>query len=773
MKRLHCMCSCYYKLSLTELDFYSSKAGHYLDKTKNISVPNEKNIFNILMSFLKSIAVLISQVCFFCFVCVAQRNQIDSLQKLLPSLHSEAKVNCLNELSKYYCNYTLSKHYKHYARTDSAELCANEAYSEAVALNYRLGIADAFLNLGEIYLVRFNFFIAQKYLGKAIPLFKELKVEPQLIHAYMSLIDALFYECDIPSIRNKIEIPLRYYKNIHAISEEAGVWGYLWECDIWEGHSEKAFVSLQADFNLIKNLTDPASVLNVLYRKEQLYQIAEWFDSAASYSAKIIAYKKQMGLDTAGINDKAFKYFMEGKWDSSQYYYKQTHNLIISYKGIDSIMKNRMILRNDIDIASLYQRLGKYQEALPIFMKALQYDRKNNVIIEELEVLLNISQIYELEGKDNDAIHYVQKLLTLAQKTEASHYIKNAYQLLWEIYDKRKDSAMAYNYYLKYTELKDSAITDTYRRKLAVINELTKEKEQQAQIAALNKDNKLKESSIRKNAVIRNILIGCVVVLFALGFGVYGIIDLKRKNEKLERARLHHSWEIEKIENEKKQSDFQTKAFELEMLALRTQMNPHFIFNSLNSINRFILQNNRAQASEYLIKFSRLMRMILQNSQNSLITLESELESLELYLEMESLRFDYHFNYKISIPNDLDISVLKVPPLIIQPYVENAIWHGLMHKEEKGELDIEVSQESDHLFFKITDDGIGRKKAAELASKSATKHKSMGLRITADRIAMMQSSKGNESPITINDLINADGTAAGTEVIIKMPVIYD
>ena len=98
---------------------------------------------------------------------------------------------------------------------------------------------------------------------------------------------------------------------------------------------------------------------------------------------------------------------------------------------------------------------------------------------------------------------------------------------------------------------------------------------------------------------------------------------------------------------------------------LRAQMNPHFIFNSLNSINRFILQNNRAQASEYLTKFSKLVRMILQNSQASLITLESELESLDLYLDLESLRFNYHFDYKITVPKDLDIEVLQVPPLIL------------------------------------------------------------------------------------------------------------
>jgi len=257
-----------------------------------------------------------------------------------------------------------------------------------------------------------------------------------------------------------------------------------------------------------------------------------------------------------------------------------------------------------------------------------------------------------------------------------------------------------------------------------------------------------------------------IVILSA----VYGIMRYRTKQKfrlKLERSEK----ETQLAEMRQRTAELKQQATELEMQALRAQMNPHFIFNSLNSINRFILQNDRPQASEYLTKFSKLVRMILQNSQASLISLESELESLQLYLEMEALRFNYHYNYKISVPKDLDIDLLKVPPLIIQPYVENAIWHGLMHKEEKGRLDIEVSRESDFLFFKITDDGIGRKRAAELASKSAMKHKSMGLRITADRLAMLQSTNGTGSPVTINDLVNPDGSAAGTEVILKIPVI--
>ena len=252
---------------------------------------------------------------------------------------------------------------------------------------------------------------------------------------------------------------------------------------------------------------------------------------------------------------------------------------------------------------------------------------------------------------------------------------------------------------------------------------------------------------------------------------IYSIVRwrLRKKFElQLERSEK----ETQMAEMRQRTAELLQQKSELEMQALRSQMNPHFIFNSLNSINRFILQNNRTQASEYLTKFSKLVRLILQNSQASLISLESELEALELYLDLEALRFDHRFGYKISVPKDLDIEALQVPPLIIQPYTENAIWHGLMHKEDKGQLDIEVSEESDHLYFKISDNGIGRKQAAAMASKSATKHKSMGLRITQDRIAMLQKVNG-ESPVKIIDLEYADGSAAGTEVIIKMPLVYD
>jgi sensor histidine kinase YesM len=165
----------------------------------------------------------------------------------------------------------------------------------------------------------------------------------------------------------------------------------------------------------------------------------------------------------------------------------------------------------------------------------------------------------------------------------------------------------------------------------------------------------------------------------------YHYVEKSRK-EQIENIRLENKFKVEKLESEKIKAELQQQKTELEMQALRAQMNPHFIFNSLNSINRFILQNNKAPASEYLTKFSKLIRMILNSSANEAVSLAEDLEALRLYLELESLRYDNKFKYKIECDPEMDADHIQVPPMLMQPFVENAIWHGLMNKEGAGHL---------------------------------------------------------------------------------------
>lgn len=200
---------------------------------------------------------------------------------------------------------------------------------------------------------------------------------------------------------------------------------------------------------------------------------------------------------------------------------------------------------------------------------------------------------------------------------------------------------------------------------------------------------------------------------------------------------------------------------EAEMQTLRSQMNPHFIFNTLNAINSFIVENKTEQASDYLVTFSKLVRNILENSRHENISLDKEITALELYLQLEQVRLEKSFDYHIAIDENIDTISLRVPPLIIQPFVENAIWHGLRNKTEKGNVWISIVQQNEQVVvITIADDGIGREAASKLKA-SQINHKSYGIEITKTRVALLH----QENKIEMTDRI-VDGVIEGT--IVKM-----
>lgn len=208
-----------------------------------------------------------------------------------------------------------------------------------------------------------------------------------------------------------------------------------------------------------------------------------------------------------------------------------------------------------------------------------------------------------------------------------------------------------------------------------------------------------------------------------------------------------------------------------ELKALRAQMNPHFVFNSLNSIQHFILTNKSADAGKYLNKFARLMRVILNNSEKSLITIREEFEYLQLYLELEEMRFEGKFTWQQDIADDIDIDYFEIPAMLLQPYVENAILHGLMPKNGGGKLEVIMRLEKNTLICSILDNGIGREKAKEMRQLSNRKeHTSLGMKITHDRLELINRLNNSQLSMTITDLYDQDGKASGTRVDIFIPV---
>lgn len=251
--------------------------------------------------------------------------------------------------------------------------------------------------------------------------------------------------------------------------------------------------------------------------------------------------------------------------------------------------------------------------------------------------------------------------------------------------------------------------------------------------------------------------------IFRISFAVitiilaWGLIYLRIKNIR------------KKHDVEKKILSIEKQMFELEQKALRLQMNPHFIFNSLNAIQNFVLSNDTDKAVNYLAKFSHLMRMILANSTASRIPLKDELKALTYYMDLERLRFDDKFVYTIEVDPAIDEEFVEIPPMLFQPYVENAIIHGLVNSPKDGLLEIKIEPAGKGVLrCIIQDNGIGREKAIELRAKSGIKRQPKGMIITQERLQILSKQTSRDSQVRITDLKDHQGNPAGTRIELEI-----
>ncbi len=359
-----------------------------------------------------------------------------------------------------------------------------------------------------------------------------------------------------------------------------------------------------------------------------------------------------------------------------------------------------------------------------------------------MEVDYTFYNYYVATGNNRLAFQHLEAALAEAKSEKILPLLLKYTNELHSYLLRRGDSIQALRYLIQYHAIQDSINTMNTKARIA-----TFEIEQ----AQLQKESEIEHLQTQKTSQRNYYLIAGVLLLLII-LTVLSRLRYKRKRDK-----------------EQLTSDFKKQLAQAETKALRAQMNPHFIFNSLNSINSFVMDQKHEIASEYLIKFSKLIRLILDNSRSEMISIEKELETLKLYVLLEAARFDDRFKCIYHIADDVDTSSMMIPPMLLQPFVENAIWHGLMQKEGEGTITIEIKKEDEEfLSISITDNGIGRKKAAELKSKSAT-HKSHGLKVTSQRIEMMNRLNSSGAKVNIVDLKDEQGNAMGTRVELIIP----
>ncbi len=705
----------------------------------------------------------------------AQNGHIDKLLKTLPYLKDSARIDCLNELGFEYSNPYWNASF--IVQTDIALLYILQAQKESKKLNYLHGIGASLQNLGMVAEERGDYINSETYTRLAIPLLEKTTRQTEFKRAYVNLGWCALNRGRYIEALNILKNVLSYYLSVKDTNHIAMIYRMIGNTYINLGYTEKAFHYFQLNNEVKKNIGDIVGTMYSPNFKAKLYLIAGDTSKAVFYfrqsadSAKAMNMMRVYNLAMANI------YTLTFIGDSSLNFFKQNISLINS-TTTDSLVRKKILMTNEKNITEIFLRLNNYDEALAHSWKPLKEFTEGGDINQLMTVLKNIAKAYDGKRNDTKALYYTKQMLAYAEKNGARLWMQDGYLLLWHIYDRKKLEPLAYKYHLKYSSVKDFMEINNYKAKILAWDAITAmnadENNYETQLKTAEQKNNTRVALIKKEkqTLLLSFMVAVVIGILFIGILVRNIRLKTRKNQ-LQLLIIETNAQLEKRKIEQEMIELKMQKTELEMQALRAQMNPHFIFNSLNSINRFILQNNKSQASQYLTKFSRLVRLILQNSQSALISLESELESLGLYLELEAVRFDHHFDFTITVDKELDTLIIKLPPLVIQPYAENAIWHGLMHKDEKGHLQIELYEEKDVLCCKITDDGIGRKKANELKSKSASTHKSLGMQITANRIAMLQLTEQSEKQIKIIDLVLPDGSAGGTEVLLKIPICYD
>jgi hypothetical protein len=280
---------------------------------------------------------------------------------------------------------------------------------------------------------------------------------------------------------------------------------------------------------------------------------------------------------------------------------------------------------------------------------------------------------------------------------------------------------------------------------------------QQNQLQLQKTQINLKDSQIQAQNTQRQIYMGGLTILSLIFGFAYLNFRSRQKNERMIAA--------ERLRSEKAIASHQMA--ELELQSLRAQLNPHFMFNSLNAIQELILKEDTDSSHLYLSRFAELLRMLLDNANHPFITLKKELSLLELYLSLENLRIP-DLNYSINIDPSIDSNTLLIPNMILQPYIENAIWHGLSHKKGERKLSIELNRKDNNIICEIEDNGIGRKKAAELKSLYRREHRSKGMELLSKRFNLLSKEYGAGIQTTIDDLYFND-SPAGTKVTISIP----
>ncbi|MGQ3677058.1 tetratricopeptide repeat-containing sensor histidine kinase [Tenacibaculum discolor] len=469
-----------------------------------------------------------------------------------------------------------------------------------------------------------------------------------------------------------------------------------------------------------------------------------------------IAKKNLITPKITDLNSKLAEVFAaQGNTQKADGYFKNSLKLA-------SEENKKRSLKEQQKVADFYNKSQRYDEEIQLRKESLKEADDIVVEAESNESLVDsitsqkinykIGNAYMQKSEYEEAIPYLKKSIADADKNKDLIIQKDATKRLSEVYATVGDYTEALKTYQDYVELVDTL----YSRKEQEIQQVKRFSKRisdnQNRIASLEKDKKLADSKIslaykdqqlvqesnkRQKWIIYSLIGGFLLMILLVYF-------MFRTNKQ------------QKLANNL-----------LALKSMRSQMNPHFIFNALNSVNSFIAVNDERSANRYLSEFSVLMRSVLENSDEDFIPLTKEIELLELYVKLEHNRFKDKFDYNIHIEESIPLEQYSIPPMLLQPYIENAIWHGLRYKKEKGKLQISMlPKNNESITILIEDDGIGREKSIEMKTKNQLKQKSKGMSTIKNRIAILNDMYQDKISVMVSNVFE-DGSGTKVELTLK------
>jgi two-component system LytT family sensor kinase len=388
-------------------------------------------------------------------------------------------------------------------------------------------------------------------------------------------------------------------------------------------------------------------------------------------------------------------------------------------------------------------RENKFEDAIKYYNKSLYYSIPARIYSNSANSFGNLGTIYRDMGDQGNSLINYKKSIVQAKLGNDIYSLSWVYLDMSEMYLRKSDTSNAYLNYVLYKKYSDESVKTSNSQGLS-------DARIKYDADTHNKELELLSLKLRNQKLLIYGSTGLLLLSLLIGLLL------------LSRAKINAKRRI---------SEMNRKISEVTQANLRQQMNPHFIFNTLNSIQYYMYQHDKLATNNYLTKFSSLMRKVLENSQHTSVPLRDELDALNLYLELEMIRFKDKFDYKIEVDEEIDILLYKVPTMLIQPYVENSICHGLMPGESKGSLKIDLSLENDYISCTIEDNGIGREAAQEKKRKSENNHNSLGTQIVTSRLDLVNALYGTSLKTIYTDLKNENSEPMGTRVEIQIPII--